>query len=145
MNVEILNEDFHLTVHGFSGTAINRNYGEIGFKLMNKMWEIVRANELKNKGINVWVYEAGEKVFAGVELENAPVNGSGLEMKQINLSKYAYYKHVGPYSGLANAYAKIRAYLAEKNLKPGYPGLEIYGHWSPDESKLETEIIMSLN
>jgi len=144
MEVEILNEDFSLTLYGFSGIAVNKNYGDTGFKLMNKMWETVRAHSLKNKGVNVWVYEPNEKMFAGVELERTPENDIELELKQIHLTKYAYYKHIGPYSGLAGAYAKMRTYLTENNLKVGSPGLEIYGHWNQDETKLETEIIMSL-
>src|SRR5476651_1529655 len=119
MDVEILNKDFNLTLYGFSGTAVNKNYGETGFKLMDKMWEKVKSNSLKHKGINVWVYEPNEMVFAGVELESAPEVETGLELKQINISKYLYYKHIGPYRGLAGAYSKMRAYLAENNLKAG--------------------------
>lgn len=144
MDVTIINKSFCLRLYGFSGTAVNKNYGETGFKLMNKMWETVRANNLKNKGMNVWVYGPNEEVFAGVELEPATQENTGMEAKQINLSKYAYCKHIGPYSGLAQAYAKMRAYLAENNLKAVSPGLEIYGHWNQDESKLETEILMGL-
>ncbi|MGZ3999511.1 MAG: GyrI-like domain-containing protein [Mucilaginibacter sp.] len=145
MDVEILNRDFSLTLYGFSRTVINKDYGDTGFKLMDRMWEKVRTHNLKHKGINVWVYDPNERMFAGVELEETPANDVGLELKHINLAKYAYYKHIGPYSGLAGAYAKMRAYLAEKNLKIGSPGLEIYGHWNQDESKLETEILMALD
>lgn len=144
MDVEILNNDFKLVLYGFSGTAINNNWGDTGFRLMNKMWEKVRSNNLKNKGINIWVYEPNGKMFAGVELDNSPENDTDLELKQINLSKYAYYKHIGPYNLLAYAYSKMRAYLSEKGLETCSPGLEIYGHWDQDESKLETEIIMCL-
>ena len=84
-------------------------------------------------------------MFTGVELEEAPVNDTGLELKKISMSKYAYYKHIGPYSGLAQAYSKMRSYLAANGLKAGVPGLEIYGHWNQDESKLETEILMCLD
>src|SRR3569833_1279439 len=144
MDVEIINKAFNLTLYGFSGTAVNKNYGETGFRLMNKMWETVRANNLKNKGMNVWVYGANEEVFAGVELDTVPQTDTGMQVKQINMNRYAYYKHLGPYSGLAQAYTKMRAYLAENNLKAVSPGLEIYGHWNQDESKLETEILMGL-
>ncbi|MFB9841758.1 GyrI-like domain-containing protein [Mucilaginibacter ginsenosidivorans] len=144
MIVEIVTKDFNLTLYGFSGTAVNKNYGDTGFKLMNKMWETIRTKNLKHKGMNVWVYGPNEEVFAGVEFDPAMQENTGLEVKQISLSKYAYYKHIGPYSGLAYAYAKMRAYLAENNLKAVSPGLEIYGHWSQDESKLETEILMCL-
>ena len=145
MDVEIINKAFNLTLYGFSGTAVNKNYGETGFRLMNKMWETVRANNLKNKGMNVWVYGANEEVFAGVELDTVPQTDTGMQVKQINMNRYAYYKHLGPYSGLAQAYTKMRAYLAENNLKAVSPGLEIYGHWNQDESKLETKILMCLS
>jgi len=145
MDVEIVNKEFNLTIYGFSGTAVGKNYGDTGFKLMNKMWDKIRSNSLKHKGINVWVYEPDERMFTGVELEEAPVNDTGLELKKISMSKYAYYKHIGPYSGLANAYSKMRSYLAANGLKTSFPGLEIYGHWNQDESKLETEILMCLD
>lgn len=144
MDVEIVNKPFCLTLYGFAGTAVNKNYGETGSKLMNKMWETVRANNLKHKGMNVWVYGANEEVFTGIELEPATQENTGMEAKQINMNRYAYYKHIGSYSGLGQAYAKMRAYLAENNLKPISPGLEIYGHWNQDETKLETEILMCL-
>ena len=145
MEVEIINRNFNLVIYGFSGIAIGNNYGQTGFKLMNKMWETVRANALKNKGTNVWVYESNGKMFAGVELEATPENDMGLELKQISMAKYAYYKHIGSYSGLAGAYSKMRAYLAENNFRASYPSLEIYGHWNQDESKLETEILLNLD
>ena len=144
MDVEILNSEFELVLYGISGTATNNNWGETGFRLMNKMWEKVRSNNLKNKGINVWVYEPNGKMFTGVELDKAPENDTGLELKQINLTKYAYYKHIGPYSLLAQAYLKMRTYLSNNNLETCLPSLEIYGHWNQNESKLETEILMCL-
>ena len=144
MDVEISSNNFKLALYGISGTVVNNNWGDTGFRLMNKMWEKVRENNLKNKGINVWVYEASGRMFTGVELDNLPGNEIGLELKQINLTKYAYYKHIGPYSLLAQAYSKMRNYLVEKGLETCFPSLEIYGHWDEDESKLETEIIMCI-
>lgn len=58
---------------------------------MNKMWDNVRANKLKNKRINIWVYEASGKMFTGVELDKVPELDTGLELKQINMPKYTYY------------------------------------------------------
>jgi hypothetical protein len=51
----------------------------------------------------MWVYEPNEKVFAGVELVDESLNGSGLEQKNIHLVKYAWYKHVGPYGLIKQA------------------------------------------
>lgn len=144
MSVEILNTELNLSLYGFAGQAVGRNYGDTGFKLMNKMWDIVKSNRLQNKGINVWVYGAGDKMFAGVELTEIPANDHCLEKMNIKLMTYARYKHVGPYSGLSDAYKLMRSFLLENNLKTCFPWLEIYGHWNADESKLETEIIMGL-
>jgi len=144
MSVEILNTELNLSLYGFAGRAVNKNYGDTGFKLMNKMWDTVKSNRLPNKGINVWVYGAGDTMFAGVELTETPGNDHGLEKMQIKLIKYARYKHIGPYSRLSDAYKLMRSFLLENNFKTSFPFLEIYGHWDADESKLETEIIMSL-
>ena len=48
-------------VHGFSGIAINKDYNGTAFKLMDKMWQTVKLNNLENKGFNIWVYEEHEK------------------------------------------------------------------------------------
>src|SRR5262245_52976934 len=99
MNVEIITRNFQLDVYGFGGVAANKDYIGTAFKLSGKMWEVVKNNGMKNKGMNIWIYETDDKVFAGVELENPGIdNNHGLEKKKINLEKYAYYKHVGPYN-----------------------------------------------
>jgi len=144
MKVDVINEEFSITVYGFSGVAINNNYGETGSRLMKKMWEHVSANKIPNKGINIWVYETGGKLLTGVELEDMPPLGTGLELKKVNLEKYAYYKHVGPYHQLSKVYPELTAELDKKGLIKCFPWLEIYGHWNKDESKLETEILICL-
>ncbi|MEJ0101994.1 MAG: hypothetical protein WDO19_05275 [Bacteroidota bacterium] len=96
MPVEIINNPFRLDIYGFSGIAINKDYAGMTFKLMDKMWQVVKSNNLKNKGFNVWVYGPNEKVFAGVELDDTSKHNTGLEQKNINLTKYAYHKHIGP-------------------------------------------------
>ena len=52
MNVEIHNKDLTFGVHGFSGTAMNKDYAGTAFKLMDKMWQVVKSKNLKNKGLN---------------------------------------------------------------------------------------------
>ena len=60
-----INKNFTADIFGFSGVAVKGNWADTGMKLMNKMWEQVKANNLKHKGINIWVYEEGDKMFAG--------------------------------------------------------------------------------
>ena len=144
MNIEIIDEPLSLTLHGFSGVAVNKDYAGTAFKLMDRMWQTVKSNNLKNKGLNIWVYEKNEMVFAGVELNDILNQHSGLEQKTITLSKYAYYKHVGPYKLIKQASQNIRDELKSRDYEATLPYIEIYGHWSNDEMKLETELLICL-
>jgi effector-binding domain-containing protein len=144
MEVEIIDKELRLAISGFSGVAMNKDYAGTAFKLMDRMWQIVKANGLKNKGMNIWVYEPNEKVFAGVELEEASEQNIGLELKNISLKKYGYYKHIGPYNLIKQAGTNMTRDLESKGFKVTLPYIEIYGHWSNDESKLETELLMAI-
>lgn len=144
MNVEVINEPLNLDIYGFSGIAINKDYAGTAFRLMDRMWQIVKSNNLKNKGLNIWVYEPGHAVFAGVELDDIPNQDTGLEQKTITLSNYAYYKHIGPYNLIKEAGQKMSDQLKSKGYETILPYIEIYGHWTNDETKLQTELLMSL-
>jgi hypothetical protein len=144
MNIEIISKPLNLNIYGFSGIAANKDYVGTAFKLMDKMWQVVKANNLKNKGLNIWVYGPGEKVFAGVELTDTPANTAGLEQKNITLTKYAYYKHIDPYNLIKQTGQNMSNWLNNKGLQTRLLYIEIYGHWVPDETKLETELLMSL-
>ena len=145
MSIKIITENFHLDIYGFGGVAFNKNYAGTAFQLSGKMWQVVKANGLKNKGKNIWVYETADRVFAGVELEHHAGGASyGLENKEIRLSKYAYHKHTGPYNLIKEAGQNMTSELAKQGFEVILPYIEIYGHWTSDESKLETELLMCL-
>lgn len=144
MNLEIINTPLKLDLYGFSGIAVNKDYAGTAFKLMDKMWQTVKSNNLKNKGLNIWVYEQDQRIFAGVELSDIPNQNTGLELKRITLLKYAYYKHIGPYSLIKQAGENMTDQLKSKGYETILPYIEIYGHWTNDETKLETELLMSL-
>jgi hypothetical protein len=144
MKVEIINKNFTLEIYGFPGIAVNKDYAGTAFQLMDKMWQIVKTKELRNKGINIWVYEPNEKIFAGVELYDVPHPDSGLEHKVVELTRYACYKHIGPYSLIKQAGQNMRDELKNKGFETSFPYVEIYGHWTNDETKLETELLISL-
>jgi hypothetical protein len=143
MDIKI-NEDFKLDIYGFSGVAQNKDYVRTAFQLSDAMWHVVKGNGLNHKGKNIWVYESNEKVFAGVELNDLPAPNTELEQKSILLLKYAYYKHVGPYHLIKQSGQKMIAELKSSGLELDGPYIEIYGHWTNEEMKLETELLMSL-
>jgi effector-binding domain-containing protein len=145
MNIEIITKNFQLNIHGFGSIAANNDYTGTAFKLSGKMWEIVKDNNIKNKGLNVWVYDAGNSVFAGVELElPLNINNYGLEGKKIDLKKYAYYKHIGPYQLIKTTGQNMINELTMRGFEVIFPHIEIYGHWAADETKSETELLMCL-
>ena len=144
MNLEIITNPLNFNIYGFYGIAANKDYSGTAFKLMDRMWQTIKANNIKNKGLNIWVYEPNDAVFAGVELEESPLHDSGLEHKIISLSKYAYYKHIGPYNLIKEAGQSMTKELKDNGFETILPYIEIYGHWTNDESKLETELFMSL-
>jgi hypothetical protein len=144
MDIQIIDKPLTLDVYGFSGIATDKDYARTAFNLMDKMWKIVKSNNLPNKGLNIWIYEPGEKVFAGVELTSSPTKDVGLEHKNYELACYAYYKHVGPYNLIKTKGQNMKAELAKRGLAITSPYIEIYGHWIQDESALETELIMAI-
>jgi len=144
MKVEIITNPLELHLHGLSGIAQNKDYVATAFKLSGKMWEIVKANGIKNKGKNIWIYEKDDNIFSGVELEGTPSLNPGLEHRRLSLPKYAYFKHVGPYNLIKQAGLSMRHELTSNGFKIDMPYIEIYGHWTNDETKCETELLMSL-
>ena len=144
MNIEIITEIFELDVYGFSGVVVNGDYAGTAFKLMDKMWQVVKSNKLENKGRNIWIYEEGNAVFAGVELDTIPTHDITLEHKSSSLAKYAYYKHIGSYSLIKQVGQNMRNELKSSDFEIVFPYVEIYGHWTNDETKLETELFMHL-
>src|SRR5450432_587086 len=130
MNLEIINEPLRLDIYGFSGIAIGKDYSGTAFKLMDKMWQTVKSNGLKNKGLNIWVYEQNEKVFAGVELDDTPKQYTGLEQKTITIIKYACYTHIGPYHLLKQMGQSMKDELKSRGFETDFPYIEIYGHWT---------------
>ncbi len=144
MKIEIIEKPFTIDIYGFSGTASNKDYAGTAFQLSGRMWDIVKGNMIKNKGKNIWVYDVNDSVFAGVETDEPQKEGSPLEHKAISLKRYAYFKHIGSYNFIKQAGQAMNEELRRKGFETSLPYIEIYGHWNSDESKQETELIMSL-
>lgn len=118
--------------------------------LLGRVWPVIKASKIPNDGINRVVYDKdgdGCVVFAGVVLgegaENIPA-AAGFERKTVRLMRYAYWKHVGPYRLIAATGKAATKELEGRGVKFGSPMVEVYGHWSEDESKLETETFVAV-
>ena len=152
MEIQIVDTPLELNVYGFGGVALDTNYTGMAFKLSEKMWEIVKSRDMKTKGQNVWVYQNDHKVFAGVELAPKSIMDefedrllpAELEYQLVVLPKYAYYKHIRPYSLIKEVGQTMTNQLNSKGYQTTLPYVEIYGHWNRDETKCETELFVAL-
>lgn len=119
-------------------------YGEEIIALLNRVWPVIKGAGIKNDGINRVVYDADGTVFAGVIADGADPQALGLERKHVQLTQYAYCKHIGPYRLLHQACDAMNQNVKARGYRTTWPMVEVYGHWSDDESKLETDLFMAV-
>lgn len=146
MQVEIIEEPIRFHLYGIGGAVENERYGEVGFRLMSEMWQVVKTAELATTGINHWVYLPEKRMFVGVVLRNAQPSAvpERLEPLEFELPRYLKHVHVGPYQELPQKWKDLSAELAGRGEAVTSPSLEIYGHHCDDPSKLETTIMIGL-
>jgi hypothetical protein len=146
MNIELIEEpvEFHLV--GIRGIVEDERFGEVGLRLMNDMWQVIKTERIPTTGINHWVYLPRGEMFVGVELSNPQhVELPGrLESLDFQLSRYLKHLHVGPYQALPQKWKELKELLASRGETIGSPSLEIYGHHCADPAKLETTILIGL-
>lgn len=148
MDIEIVEQARQFRLHGLSSAVDNCRYGEVGCRLMDRMWQIVKEAELKTTGLNHWVYFADDRMFVGVEVrdaERAEIPDQ-LETIAFDLKRYAKHVHIGPYHQLPEKWQALKAELSARGETVTMPSLEVYGHSceGADESEAETTILMGL-
>ena len=142
--VEIRDEPISFDLHGVSGAVLGRNYAQTGFKLMEGLWPVIKQNGIKTTGINYWVYAGCDRMSTCVELADKSVESS-FEHIPVHFGRYAYYKHVGPYDRLSEAYKALDKEIERQDLTRSGGSVEKYGDWTDDASQLVTEIFIGLN
>jgi hypothetical protein len=70
MNLEISEDPIRFNLRGIGGVVENERYGEVGLRLMNAMWQVVKGAQVPTTGINHWVYLPDGRMFVGVELQD---------------------------------------------------------------------------
>ena len=125
-----------------------KRFGEEIMSLLNRVWPVIKSNAIPNDGINRVVYDGDCTVFAGVVLgpgAEAMPTAAGLERKIVRLTRYAVWKHIGPYHLIPATGAAMTKALEAAGHRTGWPMVEVYGHWTNDESKLETETFVAVS
>ena len=145
MKIEIVETPIQFHLHGRSATVPNHNYGEVGLRLMDEMWKLVKQTGTATTGINHWVYLPHDRMFVGIELLPNTQAPDGLEPLQFELQRYLKHVHIGPYQALPEKWKALKDELAAHGETIGSPSLEVYGHHYDDSSKLETTILIGLH
>ena len=146
MTPEFRTEPFSVSLYGASKChEPSTCYGDDIRSLLDRVWPILRQNKIPNRGLNHVVYGPNDDVFAGVEADITDTEAAtlGLEKRNVQIGQYAYWKHIGPYQLLGNTCAELRKWVDSTGRRAVCPLIEVYGHWSDDESKLETELIQA--
>ena len=145
MNPEIREIPFEKRLYGRSRPVLeSQKPVDAMFAAMDETWGIVRGNSIPNAGINHIVYTNADHVFAGVEIVGSVDMSCGLEQVDLVIPRYIYYRHVGAYDLLGQAYSTVNAEIAAKGQVTTGLSLEIYRHWSEDTAKLVTELLIGL-
>jgi hypothetical protein len=145
MNLEIRATPFVRRLYGRSKPVLeDQTPVDAMFAAMDETWGIVRGNSIPNAGLNHIVYTNAHTVFAGLEITGSVDTSWGLEQVDLVIPRYIYYRHVGAYDLLGQAYASVNAEIAAKGLVTSGLSVEIYGHWSQDSAKLVTELLIGL-
>jgi effector-binding domain-containing protein len=146
MKTIIIETPWERTLFGLSKTHDPaHSYGEEIVALLGPVWEAVRKNQITTTGINHAVYDANGDYFCGLECAGQPGPIPGLVQRTVTLDRYAYFKLVGPYSEIPRVYADMHAEIQRLGLQAGAPSVEIYGHWTDDPGKLQTEILIRVS
>jgi len=144
-SVAIMDEPRTFILYGYwKAHDRDKTRGAEMMELLGQVWTEVREKKLANGGISYAVYDCGDIVFSGVELKSADDSPTSLVKKHVAFTRYAYSKHIGPVSELGTAYTRMEAHITKLGLTGTCPSMEIYGHWTSDESKSETEIFISV-
>jgi hypothetical protein len=146
MKIEIVEQAVRFRLSGIGGVVENERYGEVGLRLMNEMWQVVKEAKIATMGINHWVYLPDDRMFVGVEVRNPlqfPIP-SRLEPLEFELRRYARHLHVGPYQTLPQKWKELKAELAARGETISLPSLEIYGHHCEGPAEPETTILLGL-
>ena len=114
MKIEIIETPIRFHLHGIVGLVENERYGEVGLRLMNEMWQVVKGAKIPTTGINHWVYLPDKRMFVGVELRGPqqPPTPDQLVPLEFELQRYMKHLHVGPYQALPQKWKELNAELA---------------------------------
>jgi effector-binding domain-containing protein len=129
-----------------------RDIGRTWKPALDLVWEFLRRHEgLRTDGHNCFLYhhpanrEAAMDMDFGVQVIR-PFEAEGeVICTETPAGEVAMTTHIGSYAGLAAAHDAVHSWSAATGRNFGGFSWEIYGDWTDDETKLETQILYLLS
>ena len=115
-----------------------------------EVWSFIRSTSLPRPGRHVALYLDGRgSVEVGAEVSEPFSGNDRIHCSQLPAGRVVTAIHYGPYAGLGEAHAAIRAWCAEHHHSLSEISWEIYGHWdeswNSDPSKIRTDVFHLLD
>lgn len=118
---------------------------------LDLVWEFLRRQEgLRTDGHNCFLYHhptQGEEAMVvdfGVQVIRPFPDAGEVVCTETPAGEVAMTTHVGSYAKLGAAHEAINSWRAATGRESGY-SWEIYGDWTDDETKLETQVVYLLS
>jgi len=129
--------------------------GEVGRAwkpALDLVWEFLRRHEgLRTDGHNCFLYhhpapgEAAMTVDFGVQVIQSFEDAGEVLYTETPAGEVVMTTHIGSYARLAAAHEAIKSWRAANGRAFGGCSWEIYGDWTDDETKLETQVMYLLS
>jgi len=129
-----------------------RDVGRAWKSALDLVWEFLRRHEgLRTDGHNCFLYhhpahgEAAMVVDFGVQVIRPFQDAGEVVCTETPAGEVAMTTHIGSYRKLAAAHEAINSWRAATGRAFGACSWEIYGDWTDDEAKLETQVVYLLS
>lgn len=111
-----------------------------------EVWSFIRSASLQRPGRHLALYlDAQGSVEVGAEVSAAFAGNDRVHCSQLPAGRVVTTIHLGPYTGLSEGHAALRAWCAEQGHRCSEISWELYGHWeeswNTDSSKLRTDVV----
>jgi len=131
--------------------VLPQDIGRTWKSALDLVWEFLRRHEgLRTDGHNCFLYHHSEQRDAPMDIDFGvqvvrPFEGEGeVICTETPAGEVAMTTHVGSYDKLAGAYDAIHSWRAANGRAFGPCSWEIYGDWTDDTTKLETQVVYLL-
>lgn len=128
-------------------TVLARWPGEFGAAL-GKVYEALRASEIKHLGLNIMVYrprpDGMVDIECGVEVAGRFEGRGEVFYCETPAGRAVTMAHMGPYGKLGESYDAMNRWSRENGCRLSGVCWELYGHWNDDWAKVRTDLFLML-